>query len=569
MARCVDDSLYTGIAKDVDARLAAHNAGRGAAYTRARRPVRLVYKEKGFTLSKALSREATIKSLARPDKLALMKAAGRAALAALLLVAVAARARAVPTFGLESGVAFASATPQGVTYSAPAASFTYPIRLFFIRRDQGVEVGSASSPDGVTFTEDAAGGRVSTNTTPSVSASSITGCDVMPITGGFRMVYSITSSTGAYRIVSATSTDGLNWANDTGTRIDNGATYLSSPKLVTLNDGSWRMYYTANSDGGTDVANRWIYTSRSTNKGLAWSAPAVAVATMAYSVGASALTNGFVRLYYTVPLTGSSTATVVQSALSNDVLGTSFALESGFRISTSAASGALDGPALARSTDTFRWRMYYGYFNLGQSTGDVDSALTGAPAPASLSPSSALNTQSTTTFTISGDVFSGPPTATAPTVQLSGTGATLLPSSVLRNSDQSLTAVFDVQGLTPQFYTLTVTNSDGDFTTLPNALNVGFPPGSVSLINNLLRPRTGTTTAITISTFNPGQVLARLFTSDGRSVRTLLDAPEPAGQFTLTWNGTDAGGAPVASGLYLLHVTGPNLNTRAKIIVIR
>ena len=79
MARCVDDSLYTGIAKDVAARLAAHNAGRGAAYTRARRPVKLVYREEGFTRSTALSREAGIKSLPRVEKLALLKAARRGA----------------------------------------------------------------------------------------------------------------------------------------------------------------------------------------------------------------------------------------------------------------------------------------------------------------------------------------------------------------------------------------------------------------------------------------------------------------------------------------------------------
>ena len=78
MARCVDGSLYTGIAKDVRARVSAHNAGRGAAYTRSRRPVRLVYREDGFTRSTALSREARIKTLARVEKLALLKAARRA-----------------------------------------------------------------------------------------------------------------------------------------------------------------------------------------------------------------------------------------------------------------------------------------------------------------------------------------------------------------------------------------------------------------------------------------------------------------------------------------------------------
>jgi putative endonuclease len=74
IARCADGSLYTGIAKDVAARLAAHNSGRGAAYTRSRRPVRLVYAAPGFTLSAALSREARIKALDRAGKLALLKA---------------------------------------------------------------------------------------------------------------------------------------------------------------------------------------------------------------------------------------------------------------------------------------------------------------------------------------------------------------------------------------------------------------------------------------------------------------------------------------------------------------
>ena len=42
IVRCSDGSLYTGITKDVEARVSMHNAGRGAKYTRARRPVELV-----------------------------------------------------------------------------------------------------------------------------------------------------------------------------------------------------------------------------------------------------------------------------------------------------------------------------------------------------------------------------------------------------------------------------------------------------------------------------------------------------------------------------------------------
>jgi flagellar hook assembly protein FlgD len=92
----------------------------------------------------------------------------------------------------------------------------------------------------------------------------------------------------------------------------------------------------------------------------------------------------------------------------------------------------------------------------------------------------------------------------------------------------------------------------------------------VALVNNLLRPRTGTTTAITIKTFNVGRITARLLTIDGRSVRTLFDTDNmPLGTLNLTWDGRDAGGSPVASGLYILHVTGQALDARAKIIVVR
>ena len=66
--RCGDHSLYTGIAKDVHARLAKHQSGKGAAYTRTHLPVALIYQENKMTRSAALIREAAIKSLSRPGK---------------------------------------------------------------------------------------------------------------------------------------------------------------------------------------------------------------------------------------------------------------------------------------------------------------------------------------------------------------------------------------------------------------------------------------------------------------------------------------------------------------------
>lgn len=66
--RCADGSLYAGIAKNLAARLAAHNAGDGAKYTRARRPVELVYTEPALDRAAAQKREAEIKRLAAKDK---------------------------------------------------------------------------------------------------------------------------------------------------------------------------------------------------------------------------------------------------------------------------------------------------------------------------------------------------------------------------------------------------------------------------------------------------------------------------------------------------------------------
>ena len=70
--RCADDTLYCGWTNDLTARLAAHNSGKGAKYTRGRGPVTLVYSEMFDTQSEAMQREAAIKKLTRPQKQALI-----------------------------------------------------------------------------------------------------------------------------------------------------------------------------------------------------------------------------------------------------------------------------------------------------------------------------------------------------------------------------------------------------------------------------------------------------------------------------------------------------------------
>jgi putative endonuclease len=72
IVECADGSLYTGWAKDVQARVKTHNAGRGARYTRSRRPVRLCYWEPHANQAAAMRRERQLKSWGRARKLALI-----------------------------------------------------------------------------------------------------------------------------------------------------------------------------------------------------------------------------------------------------------------------------------------------------------------------------------------------------------------------------------------------------------------------------------------------------------------------------------------------------------------
>ena len=72
LLRCSDGSLYCGWTTDLKRRMATHNAGKGAKYTRARRPVELVYFEELENKNSAMKREYEIKQLSRAEKLRLI-----------------------------------------------------------------------------------------------------------------------------------------------------------------------------------------------------------------------------------------------------------------------------------------------------------------------------------------------------------------------------------------------------------------------------------------------------------------------------------------------------------------
>jgi putative endonuclease len=79
VARCADDTLYCGIARDVARRIAQHDAGTGARYTRGRGPLRVVAVRRCADHGRALRLEHAIKQLSRADKAALVGAPGQLA----------------------------------------------------------------------------------------------------------------------------------------------------------------------------------------------------------------------------------------------------------------------------------------------------------------------------------------------------------------------------------------------------------------------------------------------------------------------------------------------------------
>ena len=73
LLRCADGTLYCGWTTDLEARLQAHNSGKGAKYTRSRLPVELAYSESYEDRHDALSREWHMKRMTREEKLALVR----------------------------------------------------------------------------------------------------------------------------------------------------------------------------------------------------------------------------------------------------------------------------------------------------------------------------------------------------------------------------------------------------------------------------------------------------------------------------------------------------------------
>jgi len=481
--------------------------------------------------------------------------AAASALCALFLLS--APARAVIPFTAENTLILSSVTAQDV--QPTAAGF----RMYVT--SNGFTVLSATSTDQVSWSLES-GVRLSTGTS-GLDVSSITALGTVYLStnaaDGLRMYYVGISAAGAYSVLSATSTDGLSWSKEAGTRLqrNSGAAFLDSPRALRVSSTLVRLFYVADNAGTNVPANYRVFSATATDGLNFTDEGAVLSADQAFQVCVTTLTDGRTRAYFSAPdVAGSTTPARVLSAISSN--GTIFSKESGVRIST--ASAALTYPVVVRSTDSYRWRMFSSFVNTGSTTPFVSSAKTLTPVPRTMSPSTVLKSQSGLPFTVTGEIFSP-----SPAVSFYLGTDTITATGVARADDLTITGTIDPFNRVTGMRNLVVTNADGTNGTLVNGVLVDIAPGTVNAVDNLFRPLHGQSCTITVQIFDASNVTIRVYTSAGGLVTTLFDGPLPEGSTSFHWDGRTAAGHVVASGVYILRTRGPKLDDTQKIVVIK
>lgn len=475
-----------------------------------------------------------------------------------MALACARGASAAPSFTAENRVFFTSVSVQAVV------PIVGGFRMYLTSGPY--HVISATCTDQVSWGFEP-GVRLSTSAL-SNDVSSITAVTVVPSTdsaASWRMYYVGIDNAGRYRVLSATSANGVSWGKESGTRLANGAGfgYIGSLSGFSASATERRLYYVADQDGLNTPARYAVHAATSGDGGLNFGPGTLTLASVnAYAVSATTMTGGKTRLYYSSPLTGSTTASQILSATATD--GLSFTAESGVRLSTTASVSGFGGLVVLRSTETFRWRLYSDYIIGGTTQVFVSHALTRVPTVDSFTPGVVQKGQAAVAYSLTGEIFSP-----APTVSFVLGSSTYNATTVVRADDTALSGNFDTLNRYQGFYAVAVQNADLQTGAKSGVLEIQLPPGTVTILDNLLRPTKGGTAKVTVEVFEAGEVTARLYTVDGGLVSTLYQGPMPAGQTQFVWNGRTPAGSHVASGVYLLHVTGPNLNTVERVVVVK
>ncbi|MCM2268035.1 MAG: hypothetical protein NDI60_09725 [Elusimicrobiales bacterium] len=480
--------------------------------------------------------------------------------AVALCAALAAPALCAPSFELEAGLRLSSVSVQCVTQIPGGFRLYYSTPAHYA-------VFSASSTDGLVWTPEP-GLRLSTQAA-AYDASSITAMGVYydaALAGGPWRAYYVGVSTDGHALLSARSADGLAWTRDASfsVRFSSGAARLRSPRAYPAGSGYVRLYYIRDEGGAENPAAYRVHGLTSVDNGDTFTGESLLLsATGAYSLDISTLTGGALRLYVTAPDLAASTVTRVLAA--DSATGTSFTSPPVLVFSTAAASNELSGMAVARSTETFRWRLYLTSRLDQAATTYVYSALTMDPVVTGFTPNLAYDDDPATDFTVTGEIF-------APglnTASLSGPAGSVTVQTVTRVSDAQLTVRALPAGAPLGTYNVSVSNPDGRTAALASVLTVDFRPGITVMTDNLFRPLKGGSARADMTVFRAGDMDVNIYTLNGAHVRRLYSGPVGAGTKTLFWDGRTDNGRLAASGLYLLRVTAPKMKDTRKIVLIK
>ena len=92
---------------------------------------------------------------------------------------------------------------------------------------------------------------------------------------------------------------------------------------------------------------------------------------------------------------------------------------------------------------------------------------------------------------------------------------------------------------------------------------------SVTILNNVINPIEGEKTILKYGLDKTGSVTINIFSLSGDVVKTLYKGRQPAGNYSFTWDGKNAGGRIVARGIYFIRVVGPDIDEYRKVMVVK
>lgn len=484
----------------------------------------------------------------------------------LLLAAAPAAMAERPAFAEQYGgnlsIILASATASDVVDIS-----TGGYRLYFTTGSYYVQ--SATSTDGSNWTVES-GMRLSTSA--ALDISSITSVAVyhnstISSTGTYIAYYVGVNATGKYSILRAYSSDGLNFVKDSSFyhQYNGGSTYIGSLKAWPIDNNNMLLYHIYDSAGlNSSGTYRAAYLASSDKGATLPSTTTLLSGTTVYALAVSSITGGTVRMFTAGPPSGSTYGYQITSWLSGDH-GRGFSGENGIRYSTTSTVN-ITAMAVMRDAAAWRWRLMptFGVLN---ATGTVHDLLTVLPAIESVVPNKVYQTDPNVTLTVNGEIFSSSGALTATLSSTAGNNITVL--SVTRASDVLVTISAATNGSAIDTYTLNITDTDNYSGTYPGALQVDFKPGTVDMMDNVFRPLNNEKCRGDATVYADGRLTVNVYTSNGKKVRAVYDAPINPGSQTVLWDGRTDSGNVAASGMYLMEFKGPKLDYVAKVVLIK